>query len=74
MLAQATLEHWGAIHMEEKQSDHRSVNSVPGAVSPEEQPLRWVAPRESMRLFSIAEFTRIDSFPGDDGLGIFTSS
>lgn len=60
--------------MEKKQSDHRSVNSVPGVASPEEQPLRWVAPRESMRLFSIAEFTQIDSSPGDDGLGVFTHS
>ena len=34
----------------------------------------WVAPRESITAYSIAEFTQLDSFPGDDGLGIFTLS
>jgi len=34
----------------------------------------WVAPLGSLETFSIAEFTRIDSFPGDDGAGIFTQS
>lgn len=34
----------------------------------------WVAPRQSIEVFSVAEFTQLDSFPGDDGLGIFTQS
>jgi hypothetical protein len=55
----------------EKQYDR---NSVSGAVSPEPQPMCWVAPVQSIRTFSIAEFTQIDSSPGDDGLGVFTQS
>lgn len=57
--------------MDKKQHDHHSVT---GVASPEEQPLRWVAPRESMRPFTIAEFTQNSSSPGDDGLGVFTHS
>lgn len=34
----------------------------------------WVAPRESITTFSIAEFTRFDFNAGDDGFGIFTAS
>lgn len=34
----------------------------------------WVAPLQSVETFSISEFTRLDSFPGDDGLGVFTQS
>lgn len=34
----------------------------------------WVAPRQSIEVFSVAEFTQLDAFPGDDGLGIFTAS
>lgn len=41
--------------------------------TPAEAP-EWVAPRQTVDAFSIAEFTRLDSFPGDDGLGIFTLS
>lgn len=48
--------------------------TTPVAVSPEAQSARWVAPIESMTAYSIAEFTQVDSFPGDDGLGVFTQS
>lgn len=57
--------------MEKHQLDHKS---VPDAVSPETQPPRWVAPLQSITMFSMAEFTQIDSSPGDDGLGVFTQS
>lgn len=57
--------------MEKHQLDSKS---VPDAASPEAQPLRWVAPLESITMFSMAEFTQIDSSPGDDGLGVFTHS
>ncbi|CCG40571.1 hypothetical protein PHAMO_210082 [Magnetospirillum molischianum DSM 120] len=57
--------------MEKQQRDR---NSVQDAVSPEAQPMRWVAPLQSITMFSIAEFTQSDSSPGDDGLGVFTQS
>lgn len=41
--------------------------------TPAEAPT-WVAPRQTVEAFSIAEFTQLDSFPGDDGAGIFTLS
>ncbi|MBA4763231.1 hypothetical protein [Sphingomonas sp.] len=40
----------------------------------EGQPVQWVAPLQSIETFSISEFTLLDSFPGDDSLGIFTNS
>lgn len=44
------------------------------SVSSDAVAVGWVAPLQSVETFSISEFTRIDSFPGDDGLGIFTQS
>ena len=38
------------------------------------QTLTWVAPLQSFKSHSIAEFTQADSSPGDDGVGIFTHS
>lgn len=57
--------------MEKQQFDR---NGVAGTVSRESQSARWVAPLQSFETFSIAEFTQIDTFPGDDGAGIFTQS
>ena len=57
--------------MEKQQSGRKS---LVGAVSSEAQPKRWVAPLQSIKTFSIAEFTQADSKPGDDGSGVFTSS
>lgn len=34
----------------------------------------WVAPRQTVESFSIAELTRFDIQPGDDGAGIFTAN
>ncbi len=34
----------------------------------------WIAPLQSIQTFSIAEFTKNFSSPGDDGLGTFTGS
>jgi len=48
--------------------------NAPEAVSAEVSPMTWVAPLESMTSFSVAEFTQLDSWPGDDGLGTFTQS
>lgn len=47
---------------------------VTGSVSPETVSAAWVAPLQSVEMFSISEFTQLDSNPGDDGLGIFTQS
>lgn len=58
-------------HMEKQQSGRKS---LVGAVSSEAQPKRWVAPLQSIKTFSIAEFTEADTKPGDDGSGVFTSS
>ena len=41
--------------------------------TPAEAPT-WVAPRESITAYSIAEFTQNFVNPGDDGLGFFTQS
>lgn len=49
-------------------------NTAPDAVSSGEAAVGWIAPLQTMKIFSIAEFTRVDSFPGDDGLGVFTQS
>ncbi|MCA1198852.1 hypothetical protein K9B35_12820 [Sphingomonas sp. R647] len=35
---------------------------------------RWVAPLQSMTVYSINEFTQNFSNPGDDGSGILTGS
>lgn len=59
--------------MKTLQHGDQGVNSAPDTASLDERP-DWVAPRQSIRVFSIAEFTHADSWPGDDGLGIFTSS
>jgi len=34
----------------------------------------WIAPRQSIEVFSVAEFTETFSNPGDDSSGIFTAS
>jgi hypothetical protein len=57
--------------MEKQQLDPATTSD---AASPEAQTAQWVAPLESMTEYSIAEFTQLDSNPGDDGLGIFTQS
>jgi len=64
---------FGVIDMKTQQRDDQGVNSAPDTVSSGERP-SWVAPRRSIRSFSVAEFTQLDSNPGDDGLGIFTQS
>lgn len=48
--------------------------AVTGSVSLEAVSAEWVAPLQSVEMFSISEFTQLDSNPGDDGLGIFTQS
>ncbi len=58
-------------YMEKRQNDSRG---LPGTVSPEAQPMRWIAPLQSMTTFSITEFTRANTKPGDDGSGILTQS
>lgn len=40
----------------------------------EGQPVQWVAPLQSFEIFSVAEFTRFDANPGDDGNGLLTQS
>ena len=52
----------------------RSSQNLPNAVSPEAQPMGWVAPLQSIRTFSIAEFTQFDASPGNDGNGPLTQS
>ena len=34
----------------------------------------WVAPRQSIEAFSVAEFTQNFADAGDDGSGVFTAS
>lgn len=62
------VEQIGDICMEKQQLDRELTN----AAAPDAQ--QWVAPLQSMTSYSIAEFTQIDSNPGDDGLGVFTQS
>lgn len=56
----------------DKQQLDRAVAT--GTVSHGTQSAQWIAPLQSLETFSIAELTQIDSFPGDDGAGIFTQS
>ncbi len=55
--------------MEKQKFDH-----LPLAARPEAQPKRWIAPLQTIKAFSIAEFTQVDSSPGNDGNGTFTAS
>ncbi len=48
--------------------------AVTGTVSSEAVSVEWVAPLQSVEMFSISEFTQLDSNPGDDGLGLLTQS
>ncbi len=57
--------------MEYQQKDRKSVQD---AESSGARAMNWVAPLESMTMFSIAEFTKTDTNPGDDSSGIFTQS
>jgi hypothetical protein len=57
--------------MKKQQFDHEALTM---SVSSDAVATRWVAPLQSVEAFSISEFTRLDSFPGDDGIGIFTQS
>lgn len=57
--------------MEKPQRDSQNLSN---AGSTEVQPMGWVAPLQSIRTFSIAEFTQFDASPGDDGNGVFTHS
>lgn len=66
-------EYLGVIDMKMQQHDDQGVNIAPDTASSDERP-SWVAPRQSIQVFSIAEFTQLDSNPGDDGLGVFTGS
>lgn len=52
----------------------RSSQNLSNAGSTEAQPMGWVAPLQSIRTFSIAEFTQVDTSPGNDGNGTFTHS
>lgn len=57
--------------MENQQFGH---DASPMPVSSDAVAAGWVAPLQSVETFSISEFTRLDSNPGDDSLGIFTQS
>lgn len=57
--------------MEKPQYD---IECVPTGVSTEARPMPWVAPLQSMSVFSVAEFTQTSASPGDDSSGIFTAS
>lgn len=57
--------------MEKRQFGHEPLTM---SVSSDSVATRWVAPLQSIETFSISEFTLLDSFPGDDSLGIFTHS
>lgn len=57
--------------MEKQQSDRKSPADP---VSSEVRPIRWLAPLQSIKTFSIAEFTEAAAKPGDDGSGVFTQS
>ena len=59
--------------MKSQQYDDLGLNGAPDT-APSEDRVGWVAPLESIKQYSVAEFTRNFSFPGDDGLGIFTQS
>jgi hypothetical protein len=59
------------VEMEKKSND---VESSQGEFTSGPQTLTWVAPLQSVKSYSIAEFTQSDSSPGDDGFGVFTHS
>ena len=59
------------VKMEKKSND---VESSQCEFTSGPQTLTWVAPLQSLKSYSIAEFTQLDSSPGDDGLGVFTQS
>lgn len=67
----AVAEQSGGILMENQQFGH-DVSTM--SVSSDAVATGWVAPLQSVEMFSISEFTQLDSNPGDDGLGIFTQS
>ncbi len=52
----------------------RNSESPSAPLSQEAQPMRWIAPLQSIKAFSIAEFTQTFSSPGNDGGGTFTQS
>ena len=59
--------------MKKQQHDDQGVNSASDMAASDER-LSWVAPLQSIELFSVTEFTQNFSNPGDDGSGIFTGS
>ncbi len=56
------------------EQQHTTTESVSNAAAHETLPATWVAPLQSIKTFSIAEFTQTFSNPGDDSSGIFTQS
>ncbi|HEV7289694.1 hypothetical protein [Sphingomonas sp.] len=56
------------------EKQHAEPEAVTDPVSSDALAPRWVAPLQSMTVYSINEFTQLDAFPGDDGLGAFTQS
>lgn len=46
---------------------HRDSKSLSSAASQEVRPVAWVAPLQSIKVFSIAEFTQYEGNPGSDG-------
>ncbi len=56
------------------EKQQHGLESPSSALSADASPMRWIAPLQSMQTFSIAEFTHGSSFPGNDGLGVYTAS
>jgi hypothetical protein len=56
------------------EKQHLELEGVTDAVSSDALAPRWVAPLQSMAVYSINEFTQTSANPGDDSSGIFTQS
>ncbi|MCA1198853.1 hypothetical protein K9B35_12825 [Sphingomonas sp. R647] len=56
------------------EKQHIELEGVTDAVLSDVVAPRWVAPLESMTVYSINEFTQTALSPGDDSSGIFTQS
>ncbi|WP_170941252.1 hypothetical protein [Elstera cyanobacteriorum] len=52
----------------------RNLDNPSKALSVDASPMRWIAPLQSIEIFSIAEFTQSSLSPGNDGSGINTAS
>ena len=56
------------------EKQHLDLEAVTDAASSDALAPRWVAPLQSMAVYSINEFTQTSANPGDDSSGIFTQS